>query len=294
MKPAPTLSHRPAGVLSFGGSIHRGLNRSRSLPGGHRLAMPPEGGTPTARRARFFAVLLLSLTFLPGSLAAQDWHEGLCQATVDASLSFPVPGVLAKIVKKEGETVKEGDVILEMESEMETLEVTRQKLAVASAKSEFDRTKKVFDKGGSVTAEDVEQKEAVWKIAIVEQQQAEAQLRRRQLVAPNGGVLVKLFDLDRGEAVAANAPAARVVDISQCRFTIYVRGNSPHGFEKGGAVEIFFKTPKEEVTVSGAVDFVSLAIDAASGLQEVRAVFDNMDGRVPAGLLGKMRLKPAR
>jgi len=186
---------------------------------------------PSRRAARFAAILLLALTLLPFSAAAQEWHEGLCQATVDASLSFPVPGVLGKVLKKEGEAVKEGDVILELESGMETLEVTRQKLAVAAAKSEFERTKKVFDKGGSVTAEDMEQKEAVWKISEVEQQQAEAQLKRRQLVAPNSGILVDLFDYDRGEAVAANTPVARIVDISQCRFTIYVRGSSPHGFE---------------------------------------------------------------
>jgi len=180
-----------------------------------------------------------------------------------------------------------------LESEMETLEVTRQELAVKADNQEYERTRRVFEKGGSVSLEDVEHKEALWRISIVEQQQAEAQLRRRRLVAPNSGVLIKLFDLDRGEAVAANAPAARIVDISQCRFTVYVKGNAPHGFEKGKAVEIAFKTPKEDVTVSGTVDFVSLAIDAASGLQEVRAVFDNKDGRVPAGLLGRMRLKPA-
>src|SRR5687768_16850181 len=55
----------------------------------------------------FGALLVLSLPF---SAVAQEWHEGLCQATVDASLSFPVPGVLGKVVKKEGEAVKEGDV----------------------------------------------------------------------------------------------------------------------------------------------------------------------------------------
>ena len=116
----------------------------------------------------FSAILLLAMALLPSPAAAQEWHEGLCQATVVASLSFPVAGVLAKIVKQEGETVKEGDVILELENELEALEVSRQKLAVEAAKMEFERTKTVFDKGGSVSREDMEQKEAVWKISIVE------------------------------------------------------------------------------------------------------------------------------
>ena len=70
-------------------------------------------------------------------------------------------------------------------------------------------------------------------------------------------------------------------------------GRFAHGFEKGKKVEIQIKTSKEEATVTGTVEFVSIAIDAASGLQEVRAVFENKEGRIPAGIAGKMRLKPA-
>ena len=70
----------------------------------------------------------------PFRVAAQDWHVGLCQASVDASLSFPVAGVLSRIVRQEGESVNAGDVILELESELEALEVTRQLLAVDAAK----------------------------------------------------------------------------------------------------------------------------------------------------------------
>jgi RND family efflux transporter MFP subunit len=227
-------------------------------------------------------------------LGAQDWHDGLCQANVDASLSFPVGGILARILVKKGDAVREGDIILQLENETETLEVMRQKLAVEAAKKEFERLKQVFEKGGSVSRADVDQKEAVWKIAIVEQQQAESQLKRRQLLAPNDGIVMDLFGLDRGEAVTANTPAARVVDTSHCRFTAYVRGDSPHGYEKGREVEMAFKTNKGNVTVTGTVTFVSGAIDAASGLQEVNAVFDNRDGRVTAGLQGKMRLKPVK
>ena len=122
---------------------------------------------------------LLLAWFLPATLRSQDWHTGLSQGSVDATVSFPVGGIIAKILKKENEPVKEGEIILELECDLETLEVARQKLAVEASRKEYERTKKVLEKGGSVSQEDVEQKEAVWKIAQVEQQQAEAQLQRR-------------------------------------------------------------------------------------------------------------------
>ncbi len=244
--------------------------------------------------AVFLALLTPATLHAQEHATLQEWYTGLSQASVDATVSFPVGGIIAKILKKQNEPVKEGEVILELENDLETLEVARQKLAVEASFKEFERTKKILAKGGSVSVEDVEQKEALWKIAQVEQMQAETQLRRRSLTAPTEGIVVDLFDFDRGEAVTANAPVARVLDMAQCRFVAHVRGDSPHGMEKGRGVELLFKTSKEEITIEGTVEFVSLAIDAASGLQEVHAVFDNKEGRVPAGLLGKMRIKPAR
>jgi membrane fusion protein (multidrug efflux system) len=238
-----------------------------------------------------FGTVAAVMALLQGSAFAQEWHEGLCVASVDASLSFPIPGVLARIHLKEGELVKEGQVILELESEIESLEVERQKLAVEAARKDYERTKKAFDQGGSVRAEEMEQKEAIWKIAQVEQRQAESQLRRRQLTSPADGVVMDLFDLDRGEAVSANAPAARIVNTGACRFTAYVKGESAHGFTKGSAVEIVFNGTGSEVAVAGTVEFVAPAIEAASGLQEVRAVIDNKDGKITAGVMGRMRLK---
>ena len=116
-----------------------------------------------------FTIGAVALSLL-SPLHAQEWQTGLSQARVDASLSFPVGGVIAQILKKEGDPVHRGDVILELESNMESLEVARQTLAVEAAKKDYDRTKKVLASGGSISQEDVDQKEAVWKIAQVEKQ----------------------------------------------------------------------------------------------------------------------------
>jgi RND family efflux transporter MFP subunit len=230
---------------------------------------------------------------LTAAARAQDWHDGLCQATVDASLSFPVGGVLAKVLVREGESVKAGEPLLELENDIETLEVKRQELAVEAARKDYDRTKNAFSRGGSITQEELDQKEAVWKISLVEKQQAEAQLKRKQLLSPTDGVVMDLFDFDRGEAVAPNTPAVRVVNTAECRFTSYVKGDTKHGCEKGKPVEVVLFTGAGEVTMTGTIEFVAAAIDAGSGLQEVRAVFANPDGKIAAGLKGKMRLKAA-
>jgi RND family efflux transporter MFP subunit len=237
--------------------------------------------------------LLVTLALFATAVRAQDWHDGLCEAKVDASLSFPVGGVLAKVLVKEGEQVKAGQPLLELENDIETLEVKRQELAVEAARKDFDRTKNAFSRGGSITQEELDQKEAVWQISIVEKQQAESQLKRRQLLSPSDGVVEDLFQLDRGEAVAPNTPAVRVVNRSECLFTCYVKGDTKHGCEEGKAVEIVLFTETGEVTMAGKIEFVSGAIDAGSGLRRVRAAFSNPEGKIASGTKGKLRLKAA-
>ena len=47
---------------------------------------------------RTLLLLLSALALLlPSTVHAQEWHTGLCQAKVDASLSFPVGGVIARM-----------------------------------------------------------------------------------------------------------------------------------------------------------------------------------------------------
>lgn len=236
-------------------------------------------------------ILLTAVLLTAAARAQQDWHEGLCKPSVDASLSFPVAGVLAKVLVKEGDAVKSGQALMELESDTEALEVERQSLAVDAARKDYERTKNAFARGGSITQEELDQKEAVWKIAQVEKQQAEAQLKRRRLLASADGIVQDLFDLDRGEAVAPNTPAVRVVNTTFCHFTIYVDGNEKTGFAAGREVEIIVNSDDGEKTVTGTIDFTAPALDAGSGLQEIRAVFTNPDGKIKGGAKGKMRLK---
>ena len=239
------------------------------------------------------AASLTALTLTPDRARAADpeWFTGVSEASRDAALSFPIGGVLARSLVKEGDAVAAGAVLLELENDIEKLEVERMTLAVEVARKDYERTKQVFERGSSVSREELEEKEAKWKIAVVERQQAETQLRRRQLVTPAAGIVADLFDFEPGESISPNSPAARIVNTTQCRFTAYIPA-AAHSFAPGRAVELKFATASGEVIVPGKITFVSSVADAASGLQAVRAEFDNADGRITAGIQGALRLKP--
>ncbi|MEI6535124.1 MAG: biotin/lipoyl-binding protein, partial [Verrucomicrobiaceae bacterium] len=146
--------------------------------------------------------------------------------------------MLATLAVKDGQEVKQGELLATLDDELEALEVARRALVMEAAKKDYERTKQVFDNGKSVSRDELDQKEANFKVAEVEHRIAQAQLRRRQLRAPYDGIISDHFDLDPGESVQPNAPVVRLVNPYLCRFTCHVRGTADHGLKVGRAVVI--------------------------------------------------------
>ncbi len=231
------------------------------------------------------ALSLISPTF------AQVWIDGLSEPQTDGTLGFQLAGVLATLLVKDGQAVKQGDLLATLDDELEKLEVVRRALVKEAAKKDYERTKQVFDNGKSVSRDELDQKEANYKVAAVEHEVAEAQLRRRQLRAPYDGIISDHFNLDPGESVQPNAPVVRLVNPTMCRFTCHVPGNADHGLSVDKAVTIKFEIGGKTILFEGRVDFISPTVDAASGLQVIKATFANPDGAIAPGVTGKLQVK---
>ncbi len=228
---------------------------------------------------------------LLASASAQDWIDGLSEPQQDSTLGFQLAGVLASLSVKDGQAVKEGDLLASLDNELEKLEVARRALVRDAAQKDYERTKQVFDNGKSVSRDELDQKEANFKVAEVEHQVAEAQLRRRQLRAPFDGIISDHFDLDPGESVQPNAPVVRLVNPALCRFTCHVPGSVNHGLKEGTSVTIQFQLGEKTVNFAGKVEFVSPTVDAASGLQVIKATFANPERAIAPGITGKLQIK---
>ena len=77
---------------------------------------------------RQFILLLL----IANSAIAQTVVQGLCEPVVDAKLSPLVAGVISSIAVEEGQEVKEGDVLIQLDDVVEQAEVKRRKLLLDS------------------------------------------------------------------------------------------------------------------------------------------------------------------
>jgi RND family efflux transporter MFP subunit len=266
---------------------------------------------PRSQLRWFLPMFLLSFSAI--SASSQAWtSRGIVEPYQDAKVSATVGGTVVAIKAAEGQFVRAGEVVVELDSALEALEVERRKL-VAESTAELDAaqsrmetlrldlegTRKLQEETRSVSLDDLRKKELEFRLAEAEHQRllvseereriesrfAEAQLQKRFITAPFDGVIVEKL-LEVGEGCSQQQALFRIVDTRKCRLVVHMEQAPSLKMKPGRQVTLRVQEADGPVTARGTVEFVSPLVDAASGLREVKVVFDNPDGRVHPGVTG--------
>jgi RND family efflux transporter MFP subunit len=216
--------------------------------------------------------------------------QGITEAYFDATLSAPVAGILGKHFFKEGDSVEAGQVIVELDKRMEELEVARRQTVLDNSAEVLRRTEELAARTRSVAKEELDKHRAEHRIAQAELDLANEQLRRRQVIAPFPGVIADLFNLDSGEGCQPQTPIARLVDTRRCWLVINLEARRAQTLHVGQRLNLRLESEIGPRTVDAEVRFISPVADPASGLVRVKAVFDNAEAKIPAGITATVRL----
>ncbi len=234
--------------------------------------------------------LLLSL-FIASPAPGEEVMEaaGITEPIFDVALSPAVAGLVSAWKFKEGDFAKQGEVIIELDNRLESLEVERRKLAMDNRKADWDALQSLLQKSSiSVKKEDLDKAETEYKIAVAEHQMATEQLRKRLIIAPCSGYVVEIVR-DVGEACEAYQPLVRVADPRQCYFVSNVEAKASDRLNLGQEVRLAIDTSGEPAQFTGKVVLLSPVVDPASGLRKVKVLFDNAERKINPGVAGKMR-----
>lgn len=264
---------------------------------------------------RVFIPLLIGLAV--GRLPAETPYLGVTSPVRDATLSCVVPGRIEERVVREGQEVSKGEVLVRMDQRMEALEAERRKLIwksrlelesaaakAATAQADYQATQALFDRTGSISREEVDRKRLEAKVAEAERAALELAERREELEyrmaleqidrrvfrAPWDGWVIELF-FEEGETCEKGQPVVRIVDTRRCHLTVNLDAAAARELREGMEVRLLLDPEGGRVATTGTLDYVSPVIDPASGLQTVRAVFDNPNGRVRPGVSGLLLLE---
>ena len=261
--------------------------------------------------------LFFALGLLPANSHAQQLSiSGFTEPYFDAMLGISVTGRVAKIHLAEGTTVEKGQVILELDQELEALEVQRRKLLwsskaevqsaarqVKTLRSHLKATKKLYKTTGSVPREELENQELEHALAVDELRRledaekrekieygfAQQQLSKRSLRAPFSGQIAELL-IDVGENCELDTPLVHLVNTDRGYFVANVEVSVSQKLVLGQTVELQLQCGLETVNRNAEIVFISPVVDPASGLRKIKAQFDNSDGKIIPGVAGIMIL----
>jgi len=269
---------------------------------------------------RNLTMALVILLLLPLTSQAEPMTiSGFTEPVLDTNLGLDVIGRVAVIHGQEGQTVKKGEAILELNQREEQLATARRKLIwndrteidAASRQLEtltrhLDDTKSLYQSTkatNSIPREELENQELEHDLASIDLKRLETdetrekleyeiareELRKRTLYAPFSGQIAELL-IGVGENVEPDTPLVHLVSTSSLDFVANIELGVSQKLKLGQWVELQLEAGAATVNKDAEIIFISPVIDLASRLRTIKARFDNQDGKVIPGITGVMRL----
>lgn len=258
-------------------------------------------------------VALLSLAQAGANAQTRRFRDGLVMAHKDVIIGSKLPRQIASVTVKEGDVVKEGELLIELDNEIEKLQVelarNRKKndaplrhaqVALAKARLDLKRLEKLkedqvvseieFDRvkaQADLAAIEVDNQ----KFSQLEQELtfrlAQARLDQTRVNAPMDGICHKLFKHE-GEYVDEREELVRLINIDKVNIDLRVP-MTPETLRwltvgKKARVVCELLAGKGVKPCTGEVTFVASVLDPASNTKLVRLVVDNPEHRLEPGM----------
>ena len=232
----------------------------------------------------------------------------LIDANKVIKISSATQGTLSKVPFKRGAAVKAGDVVAQLESDVEIAQYEAAKLRaesdviVQSKRAELDLAElkhgqlKQLIATNSTPMQKYEEaqtaailaklalEQALYekRIAELDVKRLAAVVERRQIRSPVDGVITKI-DLHEGEYADPATPFGTIAEIRPLLVEIYLPVEVYTDVTIGMPVTI---NPREPIGGSYTLKVVSKdpIIDSASGTFQITASLPNEDGKIPAGI----------
>ncbi len=208
---------------------------------------------------------------LPGSI--EPWTR--------LELMAKVAGTITEVIVTEGDNIRKGDILAQIEANDYRIALNRAKAAYKLAKAEYERDKAVYAKGVIPTAE-LESKETNLQTTKADVQNAELMLSRCTITAPMDGVIRRL-DAKIGLLLSVGDPIAEMLHIDKLKGVVGIPESDISAIRKLNEVNLTFKA-LDNLVVTGKKHFLSSSPDTAARLYRLELELDNLDREILPGM----------
>jgi membrane fusion protein, multidrug efflux system len=229
-------------------------------------------------------IMLAVLVVLSATVAEAFQVDGLLEPHRVIKVGSPQQGVLASVDVERGDTVKAGQVIATLQSEVEKATMDLKKASKEFTDRKRQRLESLFTKE-LIAANDMDEAETGRAVADAEYRHASAVVSRMSIRSPINGVVVERY-LSQGEYVE-NQPILKVAQIDPLNVEVILPSSRYRQIKLGARVQVIPEDPQKG-QYTAQIKIIDRVIDAASGTFGVRLELPNPNQRIPAGLKCKV------
>src|SRR5262245_29024969 len=228
--------------------------------------MPPEAVTTVVAKTMDWPATLSAI----GSVAAVH----------GVVISADLPGVVEKISFESGRTVRQGDLLVQLDVRQETAQLAAAQAQSELAKRTVERMTGLRQSGVAPQADwdkaDADQKSAEAKIGEIK-----ATIARKTIRAPFSGIL-GIRQVNLGQYLDAGAPIVPLQSLDP----IYVNFSVPQqdAARLKDGIEVKVKAENAGMEATGKLTATDSLIDQATRNVQVQATFSNKNGKLRPGM----------
>ncbi len=228
--------------------------------------------------------VILVLALFAGLAARAEEVQGLVLPFMQVSLSSPLQDIIREIPVKEGDDVKEGQVVAQMANEKEAIEMQQYEKMVEKRQFDAKGADALFqEKMGS--KENMLQKQTDLQLAKLQHELARVKFEEKSVRAPMSGTVVKKYK-ESGESIDRVEKLLDIVNIDKVYIQFYVDPKLVFQVKIDQQIPVRFPILGNARTFNGTVSFVDPRIDAGSGLCRIKLLLENADHLIRPGMRG--------
>ena len=195
-----------------------------------------------------------------------------------ARLAAPIAGIVIAVHVVEGQGVKAGDVVVELDDRIAQAAVDKARHALEFAQQVADRQGRLIAFGGT-TLQAKQEAEQRLAAAHAELAAAKAAIAQVQLASPLDGVVARI-NVQPGQTVDLNTVVAEIIDLKRLVATVNVPADEAMQVKAGQAAEVFTDNARKPATTA-SVSFVSPSVDMKTSSAPVRLALPEDSGLRP-------------
>lgn len=225
---------------------------------------------------------VLTYTVKYDKMLAQREYIGIVEEDLSASMSFPIIGNIDKIYVSEGQSVKKGELIAELNSYSLTKAHAAASASLSQAEDAMERLQSLYDKKSLPEIKYIEMQTNLEKARSAEAI-ARKNLEDSRLFAPFSGVIGRK-NVEAGENILPNQPVVILMKINKVNIKVAVPEGEINTIDLGKSATVRVSAASDNY-IQGTISKKGISANPISHTYNIWLVADNSDNLLLPGMV---------